>query len=143
MGTNFYFHYAEHEPLHIGKSSVGWVFALHVYPDDGINDLGDWLRFLDTQDGRILDEYDSAVPVPDMVVIITKRGRDDGEKQWQKSPYGYSSWDNFHYLNHSIPGPRGLLRSKVESRGSHRQSFTNGCVKNGEGTWDCMVGEFS
>jgi hypothetical protein len=26
-----------------GKSSGGWTFSLHVYPEDGIKDLADWI----------------------------------------------------------------------------------------------------
>jgi len=50
MGTNYYLHEnvcescgRSDEPLHIGKSSAGWVFTLRIYPDKGINSLEDWL----------------------------------------------------------------------------------------------------
>lgn len=50
MGTNYYLHTKPDceccgrgfEPLHIGKSSGGWCFSLHVMPEDNINTLDDW-----------------------------------------------------------------------------------------------------
>jgi hypothetical protein len=47
---------------------------------------------------------------------------------------GYDSWLQFHQMNHSEKGPKGLLRHKIE--GGH-------CIKHGVGTWDCILGEFS
>ena len=41
---------AEYEDLHIGKSSMGWVFSLRVYPERGIHSLYDWLPILLTGD---------------------------------------------------------------------------------------------
>ena len=51
MGTNYYLYEGSEacptckrpfEPLHIGKSSAGWCFSLHVIPEEGINTLDDW-----------------------------------------------------------------------------------------------------
>ena len=28
--------------LHIGKSSYGWAFSLHIIPHEGLNSLDDW-----------------------------------------------------------------------------------------------------
>ena len=56
MSTNYYLHkpsttqcnHCGHDPesenniIHIGKSSHGWCFALHVYPELDINTLEDW-----------------------------------------------------------------------------------------------------
>ena len=50
MGTNYYLYQKPDceccgrpfEPLHIGKSSAGWCFALHIMPEDGISTLLDW-----------------------------------------------------------------------------------------------------
>ena len=135
MGTNFYWIDGQNpeEPRHIGKSSAGWVFALHIYPEDGIDDLPDWLRFWDMMEGHIEDEYDRVVPVLDMVSRITDRQHGDGDRDWNKPPYGYSSWAKFHGEHHSEPGPCGLLRPRLDRR--H--------VKHGSGTWVCTIGEFS
>ena len=41
--------------LHIGKSSYGWIFGLHVFPDLGLNTYEDWEKLLPY--GKIRDEY--------------------------------------------------------------------------------------
>lgn len=144
MGTNFYYHSKpdceycgrSFEPIHIGKSSAGWVFALHVYPEDSteaINDLPDWLKLFDKEGSFIRDEYGQTVSVPDMIRYITERGREDWSKARKKIPFMYKSWRDFHEQNNSEEGPQGLLRSKTNSR----------CIAHGAGTWDLFVGEFS
>ena len=81
MGTNYYLVKGEHYPeynngsiishmlkwgtgrppmIHIGKSSAGWCFGLHVYPDFAIKTLDDWKNFTTKMlaDGwHIEDEY--------------------------------------------------------------------------------------
>lgn len=131
MGTNYYWHEDSKCPtcgkhradtVHIGKSSAGWVFALHVYPDDGIHDLSDWVgRF--AQGGSVIrDEYGMEIPPSRMKEIICDRGR-------TAEPLPHK----FYSENHALPGPNGLVRRKI---GAH-------CVRHGEGTWDCVVGNFS
>ena len=86
MGTNYYFHqkstsmceHCGHDPgakvLHIGKSSYGWCFSLHIIPEEGINSLDDWKLAWDAPDTKILNEYDEVVRPEDMLKIITTRG---------------------------------------------------------------------
>ena len=138
MGTNYYFRTdacpccgRSDNERHIGKSSGGWCFSLHVYPEDEINDLEDWIRMLEKDDGEIYDEYGGKVGVVEMLSIIRKRCSAEG---FNSVPIGYSSWRSFHEENFSEPGPQGLLRHKVDGR--H-------CIRQGKGTWDCIVGEFS
>lgn len=131
MGTNYYMYQKPdcpccnrpYEPLHIGKSSAGWCFSLHVMPEEGINDLQDWRELWNRQGAFIRDEYDEVIPVDEMVKIIT-------ERSWERI-----RGDKFDYKrNQAIPGPNNLARHKVD--GVH-------CIANGEGTWDCIVGVFS
>ncbi len=139
MGTNFYLHEASracqtcgHDPaerLHIGKSSMGWCFSLHVIPERGINDLVDWLPLFHNPANRIVDEYGGAIAADELVERITERQRPVVE-----TPFGYPSWAAFHVSNSSAPGPNGLVRHRLDGR--H-------CVKHGAGTWDCIAGEFS
>ena len=145
MGTNYYIH-LELEPklcphcgevvdrpveeLHIGKSSYGWCFGLHVIPEKGINSLEDWTRIWG--DSSIWDEYQHPVSHEEMLEIITER--EGKQANWVITPYGYTSWAEFHERNYSEKGPRNLLRHKIDDR------F---CVAHGEGTWDCLIGEFS
>lgn len=136
MGTNYYAHAnvcsqcgRSDERRHVGKSSAGWCFSLHVYPEDDLNTLDDWRR---EWHGRILrDEYSKDVDVADMLRTITERSWSQTERA---APFGYPSWQEFHRLNHSQPGPNGLVRHAIDGR--H-------CIGHGAGTWDYCVGDFS
>jgi len=139
MGTNYYLHtnVCQHcgrgeESKHIGKSSAGWCFSLHVIPWDGINDLADWLPLLNNPENVIRDEYGETIAPAEMVKRIAERSGKPRSGQWWR-PY-YQSEDEFYERNHAEPGPSNLLRHQIDGR--H-------CVKHGEGTWDCCVGEFS
>lgn len=113
MGTNFYFYRADLPRLHIGKSSAGWTFALHV--EGEIQSLEDWKRFLVKEPGEIRDEYGNVWTLGDLLREIT-------ERSWPgvREPIGE-------------PGPNGLVRCRV-GKGL--------CVGHGPGTWDLIEGEF-
>jgi len=137
MGTNYYWtgNVCEtckrgDDEIHIGKSSGGWTFALHIHPHDGVNDLSDWKGKLKT--GEIRNEYNDKFTYGEILKIITERNwkaRDPNE-----APKLYSSWWEFHNLNHSEFGPNNLLRRKID--------YSN-TIGHGEGTWDLCIGEFS
>ena len=81
MGTNYYWHmnpcpHCGHpeEKLHIGKSSAGWCFSLHIIPERGINDLDDWKELWKEGNGKIIDEYSEEIPIDKMLEIITDFG---------------------------------------------------------------------
>ena len=83
MGTNYYVkrescpHCGRGDgDLHIGKSSGGWTFALHVYPEDGINTLDDWKPILKSHEIR--DEYGRFVKYSDLLSTITERSHPKG-----------------------------------------------------------------
>lgn len=138
MGTNYYLHEKPacescgrgYEAKHIGKSSAGWCFSLHVIPEDGINDIDDWERLWSAPGAYIEDEYGARVSAEEIRIVIMARAR---KEDWDKAPFGYPSWEDFHRDNHSEPGPVGLLRHQL---GRY-------CLKHGAGTWDCIPGEFS
>lgn len=133
MGTNYYLcekppcpHCGRpYERKHIGKSSAGWCFTLHVIPEEGINDLEDWQRIWAEPGAQITNEYGEAVSVDDMVKTVTAR-------TWSSRDKMSGGWyqDNYAQL-----GPNGLAR--------HAIGTVNGCIKHGAGTWDCIVGDFS
>ena len=54
---------------HIGKSSAGWCFSLHVTEE--IRGLEDWKRHFN--ENRIEDEYGQIVSTQRMLEIITER----------------------------------------------------------------------
>jgi len=135
MGTNYYVQIdkCKHcgrfsEEFHIGKSSAGWCFTLHIIPEMSIHTLGDWKKFW--RDKTIADEYGRQLTEDEMLNIIINRSWDCGEDE---IPYRYKSWDDFHRLNDSEFGPNGLLRYKIGSF----------CTGHGEGTWDYVKGDFS
>jgi hypothetical protein len=89
MGTNYYFYPKENacdhcgrgpgKPLHIGKSSYGWVFSLHIDPNSyeyPVKDLDDWIKLF--PEGTIRDEYDDIVSPESIVKIITERAHPSG-----------------------------------------------------------------
>lgn len=121
MGTNYYWFNREpcecckrpFQGKHIGKSSAGWCFSLHVYPDEEIHDLSDWERRFSS--GYIENEYGERVAPDSMLACIRdRRGKLVGER-----PHNW---------------PNGLSRHCVDDR--H-------CIGHGEGTWDLIVGDFS
>lgn len=136
MGTNYYIEEqppCEHcgrpyDKKHIGKSSAGWYFSLRIYPNEGINNLEDWIKYWN--DKQITDEYGASITQDDMMKIITERRCDE---RWNEAPWNYSSWAEFHALNESEQGDNGLLRH-------HLNDF---CVGHGEGTYDYFKREFS
>ena len=134
MGANYYVRYNEceccgrFEEYHIGKSSAGWCFSLHINPDDGINNLEDMEDLM--AHGRIFDEYGMEYTFDEMIDVITNRYR----RKKEGRPYGYTSWGDFYEKNRAQAGPFGLLRHKIN--GLH-------CIGHGEGAWDYIVGEFS
>lgn len=131
MGTNYYLHggpacescgHRDGELLHIGKSSAGWAFGLHVLPEEGLSSLEDWRRAWGAPGATIEDEYGSTVTPEQMLGVITQRtGR------------GIPHDPKFLEGNHAVEGPDFLLRSRVDGQY---------CVGHGEGTWDLMAGEF-
>jgi hypothetical protein len=142
VGTNFYLRLEtkppcaccgrgyEVEPLHIGKSSGGWCFSLHVDPEavvaghQGINDLHDWQELWAVPGARIEDEYGEVLTPEEMLERITDRGRDIPNTE---GPLWYSQ-------NNAEPGPNNLARHRIDYR--H-------CIGHGAGTWDLITGEFS
>lgn len=86
MGTNYYLiqgkeKKCEHcgsilsapEELHIGKSSLGWAFALHAYPERNIVSLEDWTKLFNAPNTEIRNEYGRTVPPEEMLECITDR----------------------------------------------------------------------
>lgn len=123
MGTNFYL---KEDERHIGKSSVGWCFSLHVYPEEGINNLDDWKQ--EWSGKQIINEYDELVTEEQMLSCICKR-------TWgQPGRYDNEAGKVFLAENYAEMGPNNLLRRIIDGW------YTIG---HGEGTWDYCIGEFS
>lgn len=131
MGTNYYLHEKPpcphcgrgYEPLHIGKSSAGWCFSLHVDPEQGINDLSDWESRWSSPDAEVRDEYGDKITLRGIRAIILGRS-------WNSAMGRDEQW---HRDNCAVRGPAGLARHRV---GAH-------CLSHGDGTYDLILGEFS
>lgn len=142
MGINYYVkspenpkceccgHQEPSEDKHIGKSSYGWNFALHVYPEEGINDLDDWIPIL--KDSEIVDESDCSISFEQLMDTITKRKRTSEANPWNKNDNITKTYKEL-ITNDIILTEKGLARMKLSSF----------CIKHGQGTWDCFIGSFS
>lgn len=78
--NNNVFNIVEHELLsairiNIGKSSSGWKFCLHIYPNHNINSFKDWYDILQNDEYIIIDEYNEEINKNEMINIITKKAR--------------------------------------------------------------------
>ena len=79
MGTNYYVYEKRAfsasimpDGKHFGKRSAGWDFALHVYPDEGIERLEDWLYLLSDKNVEIRDEYGRKIKLKQLLRIVLK-----------------------------------------------------------------------
>jgi hypothetical protein len=131
MGMNFYLHKGlTNEELHIGKSSCGWAFALHVIPEEGINGLGDWLElFVDPNNG-VFDESETPLTAIEMMDRIMNRV---GHHRISDGAVDKQILGPYSIVQEKHNGIR-LLRCKVD--GDH-------CIGHGIGDWDLITGEFS
>ena len=139
MGTNYYYDLYKgsvelEEELHIGKSSVGWVFSMHVIPEKNLNSLHEWVAFILSAHGNIRNEYGKNIYLGELLRTITERKFDKPLKEVFEPDGFYCSIRDFYKKNEAEPGPRNLIRYKIDG------TF---CVGHGEGTWDYIIGEFS
>jgi hypothetical protein len=140
VGTNYYLSIQpacpacgrSFERLHIGKSSAGWCFSLHVIPEQHINTLEDWIALWSKPEAFICDEYDTEISGAEMEAIITERRSltNLNERIW---PSFYRDEQDFHTCNDSERGPNNLIRARISAT----------CIGHGDGTYDCIVGDFS
>lgn len=81
MSTNFYFHPEPdvcgecghdkaHEPLHIGKTSGGWVFLWRGYEEPWLRLPTHWVQYLHTTPGVIQDEYGHEYSLGDFLIMV-------------------------------------------------------------------------
>jgi hypothetical protein len=68
----------EGERYHIGKSSGGWAFTLHVSPSDNIYNYEDVMKIVDNS-LYILDEYDRVITKEALIDTMLNRTWKNGE----------------------------------------------------------------
>ncbi len=100
MGTNYYVvpnRPSIEEPIHIGKSSMGWMFLFHdvsePYKEVPVvwhcyEDVEDWLyeHTVESKQYVIIDEYDEIISFDDFIRMIEYK-----QKHFNDNP------DNFTY----------------------------------------------
>ena len=131
MGTNYYLlknvcphcNHAE-EKLHIGKSSAGWYFALHVTED--IKSFVEWAKLF-APPNIIIDEYGDKIEPKEMLSIISARRR---REEYRPKMSAIELAQN----NCTIDYKNNLLRHKVDGQR---------CIGTGDGTWSYITGGFS
>lgn len=147
MGTNYYLKKKNHltdavdrydTGLHIGKSSYGWAFSLHVVP--GIAEsLADWKDLWSCRHFVIVDEYGERVSKEEMLSIVTERGTLSPEHKYsglkRRLPeIPKDEWDNETHLRRHVPEFRYDERGNVEYKELNKINW-------GEG-YDLLVGEW-
>ena len=100
MGTNYYVvpnRPSVEEPIHIGKSSMGWMFLFQdiseLYREVPVvwhcyEDVENWLykHTVESEQYVIIDEYDEIISFDDFIELVARK-----QKQFQDNP------DNFRY----------------------------------------------
>ena len=124
MGTNYFARINLGGPfhkIHIGKSSAGWCFALHV--TDSIPSLADWRRVWAQAFVTIEDEYGTPIDPDTMAEII-----EDRSFEW-----GRERDDAWYAENYATRGPNGLAR----------QTYHATMPPNPNDTYTLISGDFS
>lgn len=102
MGTNYYAvrnRPTTCDPIHIGKSSMGWLFLFHDYEDKwndppvcwhSYNQVKAWLKehTVDSDEYVILDEYDKIISFDEFFKMVDSKQNDEQCK---------SNKENFDY----------------------------------------------
>ena len=157
MGTNYYllnpppkYQLEGARDLHIGKSSMGWAFSLHVDPVIGLDGWEEWEEVLERKKSKIVDEYERPVAFMELRDYILNRPAqpkltdkafqpprgDNASKlmMWSIVWGSYKNADDFLRKNHAWQDHNGLLRHEVDGR--H-------CIWNSVAyTFDAVTGVF-
>ena len=104
MGTNYYLVKngpTKVAPVHIGKSSLGWMFLFQSHSDGCFDHRVNWQTYpqvkdvlkkltVDSDEYVIMDEYDEVVPYDDFIKLV----------EWkQHDPWSRDNPDNFSNAN--------------------------------------------
>lgn len=135
-------------PLHIGKSSCGWCFSLHVIPELGLNDWRDWEALASVWRDRIYNEYGerktledlrstiferSGKPTPAFVTVYDPSRLDSRTGEYATRPITRAEYELSH-MGGAHQDPKYHL---------YRHPVGRYCVGHGDGPYDLVPGEFS
>jgi len=90
MGTNYYVvrnRPSQMEPVHIGKSSFGWMFCFQTQNEtwrdvpvvwNTYKQVKDWLKKYTVDDPKyvIIDEYDEIIPFEEFIKLVDRKQND-------------------------------------------------------------------
>ena len=148
MGTNYYLHIKKPDqkvvtPMsfntyHIGKSSYGWAFSLHVDEYEGVNSLQDLKnKILEAGENAIIqDEYENIFTLDELLSVILDRSWGNycaSEEVFKTSKHMFPD-DSFTSTRHKIY--KSMRRHTIDGR------FCVGWSSEEE-TYDLIQGEFS
>lgn len=111
MGTNYYAVRTRptvEEPIHIGKSSLGWLFHFQrqneVWHDPPVawntyNQVKDWLKkyTVESNEYVIINEYDQVFSYDEFINLVDAK---------QNDPLSLANEDNFYYGVDNVDGYR-------------------------------------
>lgn len=103
MGTNYYVvpnRPSIAEPIHIGKSSMGWMFLFQDVCEPYRNvpviwhsydEVEDWLHqnTVDSNDYVIINEYDEIIPFDDFIELVARK-----QEQFKDNPDNFTHCRN-------------------------------------------------
>lgn len=84
------------EEIHIGKSSAGWPFSVHVIPEMEIYSWDDWMKRL--EGAKIKDEYGREISLHDLNELVVRK------RVHKNDPHVLEGYEN--YPNHARPDPK-------------------------------------
>ena len=148
MGTNYYLRKKNYKDnrfdrsdigLHIGKSSYGWSFSLHVIPGIAEN-LEDWEVLWSSRPFVIVDEYGNKVSKEEMLSIVTERGKLSPEHKYSGLKRRHpdipeDEWDKGTHLRRHIPEFRYDERGNADYKELNKINWGLG--------YDLLVGDWS
>ena len=134
MGINFYLHIntCDHcgrseKTLHIGKSSTGWAFLLHVDPTGETcpRNWSEWAALIAKpgERNRVTDEDGREYTLPELVEVVMHRKGATTLETSNNTADGRWFDKSTHLWRVTVDGDR--------------------CIETGDGTYDLIVGEFN
>lgn len=133
----------------IGEHNSGWCFGLHVYPDQHIKTLNDWIEIfnlLDVKNESIVYVEDNGNEINECRIDIYNLKsviKDGYSLESPKKIFNdckfiksfYRDYEDFLNRNNLIEGPNNLLRRRIDG---------NYCIGHGEGNFafDYINGNF-
>lgn len=157
MGTNYYVTPIENKLseipdtmvnedglIHVGKSSMGWCFSLHVYPLYDIMCFRDVCAFIQDYSAGIVDEYGDDVSYSDLIDVIVKRKRKPLEFPRKAFDLlGVPAFNNLQeFVSYHENKPHSCCFWDYENNLFRHRIVQGHCIGNGKGTYDYIIGEF-